>query len=194
MTFLFPMRPTTPRRLPKTPSDFLLQLKFDGWNVVINEGRIWTRRGNDITDWVDDWGFELNPKYPVNGELIAVGGERKDIPSIKTGKLRPRVMAFDLMIEGMPIEERLQLLKGIEDGGLVAAMTTDPLQTKEVSWSRVNRMLGAAKAMGDEGLVLKRKGSPYHVSEVISVVTLDWLKLKVPVRESRPGVAVSTRE
>lgn len=40
---------------------------------------------------------------------------------------------------------------------------------------------------GHEGLVLKRRGSSYHVSEVISVVTPDWLRLEDRVRVPRAG-------
>lgn len=181
MSFLFPMRPTTPRVLPETPAGFLAQTKFDGWNVVVNEGRVWTRRGNDITSWCRIWPFDLRPRHPVNGELMAAGGERKDIPSIKTGKFRPRLMAFDLMLEEAPLEQRLEILAGLE-GGWDVATTMDGAAT---SWSGLNTLLTALKRQGHEGLVLKRKGSPYHVSDVISVVTMDWLKLKVPVRVAR---------
>lgn len=181
MTFLFPMRPTTPRVLPRTPARFLVQTKFDGWNVVVTGGRVWTRHGNDITGWVEDWGFDLRPPHPVNGELVTDGGERRNIPSIKTGMFRPRLMAFDLMVEGPPIEERLEMLLELEDGALVPAMTLDPVGLRQLSWRWVNETLETVKAMGHEGLVLKRKGSPYHVSDVISVVTTDWLKVKVPV-------------
>ncbi len=188
MSFLFPMRPSVPRTLPATPADYLIQTKYDGWNIVINEGRVWTRRGKDITSWCADWGFELEPKYPVNGELVAEADDttahRTDIPGIRSGRCRPLVMAFDLMLEGPPIEERLCMLTALAAGSMTPVTTTNPLRM-DACWKDVNILLENAKTDGHEGLVLKRKQSTYFVSREISIITPDWLKLKVLVKSTR---------
>jgi hypothetical protein len=92
---------------------------------------VWTRHGNEITSWCDDWGFDLAPDHPVNGELLAEADDtttqRADIPGIRTGRCRPLVLAFDLMLEGPPIEERQEMLLSMASGSLRAATTTDPL-------------------------------------------------------------------
>ena len=185
MSFLFPMRPSVPKVLPATPDDYLVQTKYDGWNIVINEGHVWTRRGNDITSWCADWGFDLAPEHPVNGELIAevdgVPAQRPDIAGIRSGRCLPRVLAFDLMLEGPPLEERLDMLAALAAGSMTAVETTDPLQT-EASWDDINAMLAQEKQGGREGLVLKRKGSTYQVSKEVSIITPDWLKMKVPAK------------
>ena len=204
--FRFPMRPSVPRQLPATPHEFLVQGKYDGWNVVIADGHVWTRHGNDITGWCARWGFDAGPPWPVNGELLAVDDDgvaaRTDIQGIRTGRCRPHVVAFDLMLEGVPIDERLQRLHellgipspavlGLQawaahmaitpDAGaaaLSAAPTADPA-LENSTWADLNRCLDAAHAAGREGLMLKRKGSAYHVSREVSIVTEDWLKMKV---------------
>ena len=187
MSFLFPMRPSVPKVLPATPDDYLFQTKYDGWNIVINDGHVWTRRGNDITSWCADWGFDLAPEYPVNGELIAevdgVPAQRPDIAGIRTGRCLPRVLAFDLMVEGPPIEERLDLLRELAAGRMTAVETTDPVSIA-ASWTDINARLTEVKEAGHEGLVLKKKGSTYFVSHETSIITPDWLKVKVPVESA----------
>lgn len=183
--FLFPMRPSVPRALPAVPDDYLIQAKYDGWNVVINGGRVWTRHGNDITAWCADWGFDLDPPHPVNGELLAeedgVLAARPDIQGIRTGRCRPRLLAFDVMLAGPPIEARLDRVRELAAGAMEAVTTTDPLDSG-ATWDDINHMLDETKAQGQEGLLLKRKGSCYVPSREVSIVTQDWLKLKVPVR------------
>lgn len=180
--FLFPMRPSVPRALPPTPGGFLVQPKFDGWNVVVSGGRIWTRRGNDITGWCDDWGFDPAPRHPLNGELLAIVGDEAvghtQIQGIRTGRCRPRVMAFDVMVEGPVLEERLAMLPGLSGGSMLPVETTD--SGPGATWDDVNRQLEAAWKQGHEGLVLKRRGSLYYPSRDVGIVTPDWLKLKVP--------------
>jgi ATP-dependent DNA ligase len=184
MSFLYPMRPSVPRMLPATPDDYLVQPKYDGWNVVVHAGHIWTRHGNDITSWCLNWGFDLAPQYPVNGELLArtgdVTAERADIQGIRNGRCRPYLLAFDLMLEGPPIEQRLSLLRALAAGNLAPVPTTDPSQTG-ATWQEVNTWLAQARHCGKEGLILKKKGSLYSTSRETSIVTADWLKLKVPV-------------
>jgi len=176
-----------PKMLPAGPDDFLVQAKYDGWNTVVFEGHVWTRRGNDITSWCHDWGFDLAPQSPVNGELLAEAdgepGERTDIPGIRTGRCLPRVVAFDLMLEGPPIEERLASLLELTCGRMEPAPTTDPEQT-DATWKDINLLYEEARARGHEGLLLKRKRSPYHTSRETSIVTADWLKLRVPAQLS----------
>ena len=48
-------------------------------------------------------------------------------------------------------------------------------------WVNINGWLSEVKAQGHEGLVLKKKGSIYWTSAETSIITPDWLKLKVPV-------------
>ena len=175
--------------LPESPDDFLVQIKYDGWNVVVNEGHVYTRHGNDITSWTDEWLFDLHPPYPVNGELVVVDGKRKDIPSIKTGKFRPRIWAFDVMVEDMPLEERYKRVWDLLDGELIPAVTWDGKDLQK-SWSSVNKLFEHVKERGHDGLVLKKKGSLYQVSDEISVVTPDWLRLLVPVDE-RQGAGIN---
>lgn len=185
-TFLFPMRPSVPRMLPSVPDDYLVQAKYDGWNIVVNGGRVWTRRGKDITPWRQDWGFDLDPRHPVNGELLAeADGEvaaRAAIQGIRTGRCRPRVVAFDVILDGPALEERLDIVRHLASGAMQPAPTTD---LRGASWDDVNLMLEEAKAQGHEGLVLKRKGSRYVTSREVCIVTEDWLKVKVPVRRVR---------
>jgi ATP-dependent DNA ligase len=180
--FLYPMRPVVPRVLPPTPADFLIQPKYDGWNVVVSEGRIWTRRGKEITAWTGDWGFDPAPSHPINGELLAVAGDtvvgHADIQGIRTGRRRARLVAFDVMVEGPGLEERLEMLRDAVGTGMHIAPTTDLGPTG--TWPQTNRELDEALAAGHEGLMLKRRGSLYHPGRHAGIVTHDWLKMKAP--------------
>lgn len=178
------MRPCVPRMLPATPADYLMQTKYDGWNVVIADGHVWTRHGKEITHWCSDWGFELAPPTPINGELQALEegrlASRADIQGIRTGRCRAIVRAFDVMCEGPGLEQRLQMLREHATGAMTMASTVDPvLEGKD--WADVNDWLAAVKADGHEGLVLKRRGSLYLPGREASIISDDWLKLKVPV-------------
>lgn len=132
-SFLFPMHPSVPRMLPAVPDDY---------HIVVNGGRVWTRRGKDITPWRQDWGFDLNPRHPVNGELLAEADSelaaRADIQGLRTGRCRPRVAAFDVMLAGPPLEERLGMVRHLASGAMQPAPTKD---LRGASWDDVNRLL-----------------------------------------------------
>lgn len=181
MSFLFPMRPSAPRLLPATPEGFAFQVKYDGWNVVINRGRVYTRHGREITDWWPAWATAFRSfDLPLNGELLAFNGQRSDIPSIRTGKFRPVVKVFDVIFQDAPFEERQDWLT--EHVGHTRYEEIEAVANlRYENWKMVNIDLEYQQGCGNEGFVLKRKGSPYVVGSDLSVVTPDWLKLKVPV-------------
>ncbi len=163
-SLLFPMRPSAPRSLPAAPDEFPVQTKFDGWNVVIGDGCIWTRRGNDITSWREEWGFDLQPPHFVNADLVVQAADpasalRADIPGIRAGRCRPLFLAFDLMLEGPPIEGRLAMLGELASVGHRPVETVDPRQTG-ASWNDVNALLERAKTAGHEGIQIRDRPAP----------------------------------
>lgn len=174
---LFPMRPTTPITLPKTPNDYWIQSKFNGWNIVIDEGEIFTRRGTSITNWNCWQDIDLYPDHPINGELIALNERREDVSKIKTGKVDYKIMAFDIMIEDLPIEERLVLLQSMDLGSKAQVCTT--VNGKDFrEWFVINSVFRLLVGQNGEGLVLKKKNSLYYIGEYESIDSPDWIKLK----------------
>jgi ATP-dependent DNA ligase len=87
------------------------------------------------------------------------------------------------MVEGPTLEERLQRLTALAAGRMQVAATVDPMHLGG-TWTHVNQLLAETQADGHEGLILKRRGSLYQPSREVSVLTEDWLKLKVPVAAS----------
>lgn len=176
----FPMRPVSPVILALTPEQYWIQIKYNGWNIIIDEGKIFTRRGKDITHW-NCWGnLNLTPSFPVNGELISINERQYDIQTIRTGRMDYKIMAFDIMIEQMPIEERLDKLRQENLGEKVKiCQTIDGNKFKD--WEEVNLFLKKLLASGKEGIVLKKKKSFYHIGDYDSVNFSDWIKLKTLV-------------
>jgi len=177
---LWPQRPIKPLVLPKTPIAYLIQPKYNGWALVLpGNGTAWTRRGREITDWACFNGLNLYFDYPFHAELIVAGGVATDVPRLKHRTIEPVIVVHDVMVAGLPIESRLALLDKF-------VPTTPPWRKGQIltasTWEEVNQLFRIALSEGHEGLVLKKRGSPYHIGRAGSVSLPDWYKIKGEVR------------
>lgn len=174
------MRPSAPISLPASPKRYLIQLKYDGWNVVLSNGRIYTRRGKDITGWGCWGGSNLYLQYPGNGELMAAAGHsRNNIQAVRAGRVAPLIVLFDLCVPDVPLEERLALLAEQRLGpDQRIAPVFGPLST----WDEVNAFLSRVSGSNVEGIVLKEKGSLYTPSGLGSICSPAWIKIKAPIQ------------
>lgn len=165
MNLVFPMRPRDlPRRLPDV-REYLAQPKLDGWYLVLRGGRALTRTGEDLSSWACFAGRTL-PEDAV-GELLHVDG-RNRIPSLARCAAGFRLVLFDAP-SGLHLEERLGRLPDLAARyGLEYAPTFEPR-----TWEEAGRIVGEMQARGDEGIVLKRKGSPW-----VSGDSAFWYRMK----------------
>jgi bifunctional non-homologous end joining protein LigD len=173
--------------------DWLFEIKFDGYRILVRiEGdsvRCFTRNGNDWTrklpalveairsaGWGPGW---------LDGEIIVPDGDGKpDFQSLQNAfdrqnTSRIQYFVFDAPfyaghdLRAVPVEERRAFLKAVM-GGQESPM----LHFSEAFEVEPDVLLESARRAGLEGVLGKRKGSPYR-----SVRSSDWIKLKCEQRQ-----------
>ena len=171
--FVEPMMPTLVDA-PPARGDWSTEAKFDGWRIQIiiedSSVRVFTRRGHD-------WTGKLRPIADavaglrtdaaiIDGELVHPHESgRTDFAAlqkaIRSSADQLIFMAFDLLhlagrdLRGEPLEYRRRLLESlIEPGGRI--------QFSETLAGSPADIFPAAEQAGLEGIVCKRRGSPYR--------------------------------
>jgi bifunctional non-homologous end joining protein LigD len=183
-------------------ADWLFELKWDGYRAVafIEDGRLRlvSRNQNDLTAQFSELG--TIPKSVraqraiLDGEIVALDDEGRPSFSLmqqrtgfQPGKRRlPRregvpviYYAFDLLyldgidLRRVALEQRKHLLQErIEPGASDAIRFSDHYAEKGLD------LFAAAKQRGLEGIVAKKRSSPYEEKR-----TRDWLKIKITQRQ-----------
>ncbi|MDZ4357257.1 MAG: DNA ligase D [Variovorax sp.] len=178
---------------PSSPDDWLYELKFDGYRLLarIDKGtvRCFTRNGHDWTDRLPALAKAL-AKLPtdsawLDGEITVEGDHgAPDFQALQN--------AFDLgatssivywlfdapFLDGhdlrdQPVEERRAQL-----ARLLGKRPPAPLRLSEAFDASPRDLLASSARIGFEGIVGKRKGSPY-----VSRRSSDWIKLKNQQRQ-----------
>lgn len=178
---------------PSSPNDWLYELKFDGYRLLarIDKGKVrcFTRNGHDWTAKLPVLAKAL-AKLPtdsawLDGE-ITVDGENgaPDFQALQnafdSGATSSIVYwLFDApFLDGedlrdMPVEERRARL-----AQLLGKKSPAPLRLSEAFDASPRDLLASSARIGFEGIVGKRKGSPY-----VSRRSPDWIKLKNQQRQ-----------
>ncbi|MGJ7537353.1 MULTISPECIES: DNA ligase D [unclassified Variovorax] len=178
---------------PPSPGDWLYELKFDGYRLLarIDKGKVrcFTRNGHDWTAKLPALAKAL-AKLPtdsawLDGE-ITVDGENgaPDFQALQnafdSGATSSIVYwLFDApFLDGedlrdMPVEERRARL-----AQLLGKKPPAPLRLSEAFDASPRDLLASSARIGFEGIVGKRKGSPY-----VSRRSPDWIKLKNQQRQ-----------
>ncbi|MDP9151954.1 MAG: non-homologous end-joining DNA ligase, partial [Myxococcota bacterium] len=175
------------------PSGWLFEVKYDGYRVLAAKAgtdvRLHTRRAHD---WTDRFGpiagavARLGVRECVlDGEACAVDdANRPSFAALQEwlagGAHHARIAyaVFDLLwLDGRdmrrePIEARRELLEKVLEG------RGAPLSFSRAVPGELGELLEAAKRAGLEGLVAKKKGSPY-----VGGRTAQWLKLRFDRRQ-----------
>ncbi|WP_240359122.1 non-homologous end-joining DNA ligase [Pyxidicoccus trucidator] len=160
------------------------EVKYDGFRAVaaLRSGKLTfqSRRGNDLSARFPALAEALRGldvhDVVLDGEIVALdpkGRSRFQLLQNQAG-VEQRYVLFDVLwldgedLRQLPLEERRarleKLLKGVKL----------PLQVSERVELPLGRALATAQRRGWEGLIAKRKGSPY-----VGTRSADWLKLKV---------------
>jgi bifunctional non-homologous end joining protein LigD len=182
------IEPCLPRPMAKPPkgSTWLHEIKHDGYRMMVRKDRrgirIFTRRGYD---WTDRFPAIVNAARQVKSESFLIDGEAvccgdDGIPAFELLRRRRHyhavfLYAFDLLsLDGIdlrraPIEDR----KG--ELGSLLPLTLGGIQFNEDIEGDAATVFAHACQLGLEGIVSKRKGSPY-----ISGRSDHWIKLKNP--------------
>jgi bifunctional non-homologous end joining protein LigD len=180
------------KEVPKRASDYLYELKFDGYRIlsvragdglrlVSRRGQDWTREFEVIAAAVRKLGTK---EFVVDGEVCALderGVPRFQLLQNRKG-LTPRLayFVFDLLwadaqdMRQLPLEERRErlarLLGKLPKDGRIALSSAVPGDPKA--------LLRTACTSGLEGIVAKAKGSLY-----VGGRQPTWLKVKCTLRQ-----------
>lgn len=173
------------------PGEWLYQIKFDGYRMLARvdgpDVRIFTRRGNDWTDHFPTLRAELKAsKLPTgwyDGEIVVLDEAGKPTfnglqNAIESGPNADIVFyLFDAPFAGgqdlrsRPVEERRALLQQL-------LKPTKRLRFSEEMHADPADLLASACRLGLEGVIGKRRGSPY-----VHRRSDDWIKLKCTQRQ-----------
>ncbi len=178
---------------PAHPEDWLCEIKFDGYRMLVrvNNGtaRLFTRNGHD-------WTSKLRPlqktieglKWPpgwFDGEIVVPNDE--GIPdfgalqqSFDTGDSDDVVLyLFDLPyfnghdLRQLPLERRRAVLKD-----LLLSAPADRVRFSQAFAAAPDGIIASACKLGLEGIIAKRRSSRYQ-----SARSVDWIKLKCGLRQ-----------
>jgi bifunctional non-homologous end joining protein LigD len=175
------------------PAHWLYEVKYDGYRLLACKAgadvRLYTRRANDWTDRFQPIAEGVATvrarECVLDGEACAV--DESGRPSFHalqewiagiSRQARLGYAVFDLLwLDGRdlrrePIEARRELLEKLLAG------QSGPLSLSRAVAGDLPELLRAAKEAGLEGLVAKRKGSPYVAGR-----TTTWLKIRFDRRQ-----------
>jgi len=190
---LSPQLATLATRPPAQPEDWLFEIKFDGYRMLVRvehgKARLFTRNGHD-------WTSKLRPmqkaidglKWPpgwFDGEIVVPNND--GIPdfdalqqSFLTGDTDDVVLyLFDLPyfdghdLRDLPLEQRRAVLKE-----LLLSAPSDRVRFSEAFDAAPHGIIASACKLGLEGIIAKRRSSRYQSSR-----SVDWIKLKCGLRQ-----------
>jgi bifunctional non-homologous end joining protein LigD len=183
--FIEPCLPSPVVKPPKG-STWLHEIKHDGYRMMVRKDgrgiRLFTRRGHDWTDRfpaIVNAARQLKPKsFLIDGEAVSLGDD--GIPVFRRLRTRQHassvfLYAFDLLqldgkdLRRAPIESRKDEL------ATMLPLMMGGIQFNEDIEGDATTVFEHACKLGLEGIVSKRKGSPY-----VSGRSDHWIKLKNP--------------
>jgi ATP-dependent DNA ligase len=201
LQFIEPMYARLVQKLPEG-NDWLYEVKLDGYRCLAGKGNhqvtLWSRRKNLFTKQfprIAQVCEELNPDTLLDGEIVALDKNGQSSFNLlqhhRSQASAIHYYAFDLLIYrgksllGIPLEQRRELLT--EALGNMAA-SNGPVRLSEVFTSDPADLIAAAKDLGFEGIVAKRKDSVYESGKRTGA----WVKYKVT--GDRSLLSVATRQ
>ncbi|MER9749894.1 RNA ligase family protein [Mesorhizobium sp. M0140] len=183
------IKPMEPELVDKPPEgdDWVHEIKFDGYRtqlikdedgirVLTRRGYDWTARYKVLADQAA--GIEADD-FIIEGEAIVVDeAGRSDFHALQSAVSSREtyqdyyLVAFDLLhlngqdLRSMPLEDRREILEGMIDAG-------GRIQFSEAMPGTGDAVYYVADQTGQEGIVSKRRDSPYR-----SGPTMNWRKIK----------------
>ncbi len=166
-----------------TAHSHVLELKYDGYRglAALSRGKVafQSRNALDLTSRFPSVARALSrlviPEAVLDGELVALDAHGVSrFQQLMTEGAQERYVVFDLLwldgqdLRSRPLEERRELLES------VLANVPPPLQLAARVDADPDDALAHLRKLGGEGLIAKRRHSPYSPGR-----GMDWLKLKV---------------
>ncbi len=181
------------------PADWIAEWKWDGirGQLVVRGGQahLWSRGEDLVTDRFPELGPDyLAPGTVLDGEILAYADGaplpfaalqrrlgRKTVPKTLLAEAPVILMAYDLLeadgidLRAEPFAKRRAALTDIVAGLPAAANIRLSPAVTFGDWEELGRERARSRAMGAEGLMLKRAASPYLAGRKKG----DWWKWKV---------------
>jgi DNA ligase D-like protein (predicted ligase) len=161
------------------------EAKFDGYRVLLlrdNEVTLLSRRNNVLTDQfptIVEACADLKEGTILDGEIVALDKNgRPSFNVLQNRRLHKEAVqfyAFDLLNYGsrsllsLPLEKRREWLRA------VLKQLKDPVKFSSTLEADVEAIIAAAKQTGLEGVVAKRRDSPYEPGKRTGA----WVKFKL---------------
>ncbi len=190
---LSPQLATLAAGVPAQPDDWLVEIKFDGYRMLVRvehgQARLFTRNGHD-------WTAKLRPlqraiealMWPAgwyDGEIVLPNAA--GIPdfgalqqAFDNGDTAGVVLyLFDLPyfdgrdLRQLPLDRRREVLKN-----LLSQVPSDQVRFSEAFDAAPASVVASACKLGLEGVIVKRRSSHYQTSR-----SVDWIKLKCSLRQ-----------
>ena len=190
---LSPQLATLAESPPAQPEDWLFEIKFDGYRMLVRvdqgQARLFTRNGHDWTSRLRALQAAIEElKWPpgwYDGEIVVPNDQ--GIPdfgalqqAFDAGATQDLVLyLFDLPyfdgqdLRAVPLEERRAVLKN-----LFSIAPSDSVRFSAAFDAAPQGILASACKLGLEGVIAKRRSSPYQ-----STRSADWIKLKCGLRQ-----------
>jgi bifunctional non-homologous end joining protein LigD len=173
------------RASPPTGEGWLYELKFDGYRVQLHKdglsSAIFGRNGGDFSRRFPAVAAAVlglpTKSCVIDGELIAAGRHgQPDFLALLHGRDVPTcVYCFDLLdLNGRDLREMALVQRRAKLKSLLARAKCNLIRFSE-SFPDANALLAECTRLGLEGIVAKRKDSPYR-----SGTRSGWIKVKTP--------------
>ena len=178
---------------PAEPEDWLCEIKFDGYRMLVRvehgKARLFTRNGHDWTSrlrplqkaiealkWPPGW-FDGEIVVPSDDGIPDFGALQQAFDQGNTDEVV--LYLFDLPyfdghdLRGLPLERRRAVLKQ-----LLLTAPSDQVRFSEAFDAAPDGIIASACKLGLEGIIAKRRSSRYQSSR-----SADWIKLKCGLRQ-----------
>lgn len=169
----YPPKPSQilPRKEVFVPEEWIYQLKYRGWHIVVHDNYVYTRKGNSLPIMTGYPKIEID--YQLDGEIINPQNqiEHKVPTAIKNGTYK--ICIFDIFVPSMKemiLSERMIFLK--------EALNIYVPCLDVFSYEDVFNKASESKHYGYEGGVIKKKNGIYKISKHCSVIANDCVKVK----------------
>ena len=167
----YPPKPTAILPHESKIQNYIIQPKWRGWRIAIHNNKSWTRIGNKIPV---ETNFPIKEyDYQLDGEIISIDKEVEHQVRRAIKENRYEIRIFDIWIPSRPemtLEERLEILKN--DFGI-------DVETHQVQTSKeVEGLFKMFTSRGNEGLVMKLKGSKYLAHHSGNQIDNNWSKIR----------------
>jgi bifunctional non-homologous end joining protein LigD len=178
---------------PSSPDDWLYELKFDGYRLLtrIDKGKVrcFTRNGHDWTEKLPALAKALaklsTDSAWLDGEITVDGDNgAPDFQALQNAFDRGATSSivywlFDApFLDGQDLRDLPVEARRAQLARLLGKRPPAPLRLSEAFDASPRDLLESSARIGFEGIVGKRKGSPY-----VSRRSPDWIKLKNQLRQ-----------